>query len=199
MSEFKIEAVTRDVKGKGASRRLRRLEGVVPAIVYGAKTAPTNITLKHNELIKLVENEAVFSSLMTLSIDGKEETVFLKDLQRHPAKLQLMHVDFQRITQDTPINLTIPLHFINEDKCVALKTGGCTVTHAANNLQISCLPANLPEFIELDMSEAQATDVIRLSNLTLPEGVTLEALRLGNDMTLAKINKPRGGVVAEEE
>ena len=123
-NEFSLNAQVRDVTGKGSSRRLRRLEGTIPAIVYGGKTAPQNITLAHKDIAKATENEAFFSHIIDLNIDGKGESVIVKDMQRHPAKPVIMHVDFLRVSKDVAINVNVPLHFINEDVCKGIKDQG---------------------------------------------------------------------------
>jgi len=200
MSEdFKLNAQARDVQGKGASRRLRRLEGKVPAIVYGGKKKPTNITVAHNELIKHLENEAFYSHIIELDIDGKTENVILKDLQRHPAKALVMHADFLRVSKTKKFKTTVPLHFINEDTCEAVKLQGCTIAHSMTELEITCLPANLPEFIEVDFAGVEAGAVIHISDLTLPKGVESVALSHGadHDLTVAIVNKPKGAATEE--
>ncbi|WP_299771250.1 50S ribosomal protein L25/general stress protein Ctc [uncultured Pseudoteredinibacter sp.] len=202
MSEdFKLNAQARDVQGKGASRRLRRLENKVPAIVYGGKKKPANITVAHNELIKHLENEAFYSHIIELDIDGKTENVILKDLQRHPAKALVMHADFLRVSKTKKFKTTVPLHFINEDICEAVKLQGCTVAHSMTELEITCLPANLPEFIEVDFANAEAGTVIHISDLTLPKGVESVALNHGadHDLTVAIVNKPKGAAAEESE
>ena len=200
MSEdFKLNAQARDVQGKGASRRLRRLEGKVPAIVYGGKKKPTNITVAHNELIKHLENEAFYSHIIELDIDGKTENVILKDLQRHPAKALVMHADFLRVSKTKKFKTTVPLHFINENTCEAVKLQGCTIAHSMTELEITCLPANLPEFIEVDFAGVEAGAVIHISDLTLPKGVESVALSHGadHDLTVAIVNKPKGAAAEE--
>lgn len=202
MSEdFKLNAQARDVQGKGASRRLRRLENKVPAIVYGGKKKPTNITVAHNELIKHLENEAFYSHIIELDIDGKTENVILKDLQRHPAKALVMHADFLRVSKTKKFKTTVPLHFINEDTCEAVKLQGCTIAHSMTELEITCLPANLPEFIEVDFAGVEAGAVIHISDLTLPKGVESVALSHGadHDLTVAIVNKPKGAAAEESE
>lgn len=201
MSEdFKLNAKNRDVSGKGASRRLRRLEDLVPAIVYGGKKKPVQITLSHNELRKHLENEAFYSHIIELDVDGKTESVILKDLQRHPAKALVMHADFLRVSKTKKFKTTVPLHFINEDICEAVKTHGGVVSHAMTDLEISCLPANLPEFIEVDFTDVELGAVLHISDLKLPKGVESVALAHGadHDLPVASVNKPKGDAIAEE-
>ncbi|MBB6520797.1 50S ribosomal protein L25/general stress protein Ctc [Pseudoteredinibacter isoporae] len=200
-NDFKLNAQARDVQGKGASRRLRRLENKVPAIVYGGKKKPANITIAHNELIKQLENEAFYSHIIELDIDGKTENVILKDLQRHPAKALVMHADFLRVSKTKKLKTTVPLHFVNEEACEAVKLQGCTVAHSMTELEITCLPANLPEFIEVDFDGVEAGAVIHISDLKLPKGVESVALSHGadHDLTVAVVNKPKASAADAEE
>ncbi len=168
---FDIDAVSRGDAGKGASRRLRR-EGLVPGIVYGGHKDPTMISVKHNELIRHLEDEAFYSHILSLTLDGNAESVVLKDLQRHPAKPFVMHVDFQRITAKDAIRMNVPLHFTNEDKCPGVKMGG-TASHNITEVEIHCLPKDLPEFIAVDMAEVEMGQTIHVSDLVMPEGVEL--------------------------
>lgn len=208
MSEdFKVNAKARELTGKGASRRLRRLEGNVPAIVYGGKKKPVQITLAQNELTKHLENEAFYSHIIELNIDGKTENVILKDLQRHPAKDVAVHADFLRISKTKKFKTTVPLHFINEESCEAVKMLGCKVSHLMIDLEIMCLPANLPEFIEVDLIDAKLGDVLHISDIKLPKGVESIALNHGadHDLPIANVTKPKGsdeeseGEAASEE
>jgi large subunit ribosomal protein L25 len=170
-ANFEINAQLRSDTGKGASRRLRRA-GLVPGIVYGAHQAPTPITLNHNEILHSLENEGFYSNLLALKLDGKQETVVLKDLQRHPAKPFVLHVDLQRIQADEKIRLHVPLHFINEATCPGIRSGG-QASHVLSDLEITCLPKDLPEFIEVDLSDLQLGAVLHASEVTLPSGVEL--------------------------
>ena len=138
--------------GKGASRRLRRLDKEVPAIIYGGKSAPQSISLSQNEFDKALANEAFYSHIITLDVDGKSEDVILKDLQRHPAKPVILHADFLRVSKTQKLQTKVPLHFINEDNCVGVKLGGGLLSHNMTELDISCLPANLPEYLEVDVA-----------------------------------------------
>ena len=170
--EFALNAETRNDLGKGASRRLRRLENKVLGIVYGGgKKKPTPITVAMNEIVKLAESEAFFTSLVDLSIDGKAEQVVVKDMQRHPAKDTIMHVDFLRVSAKTKITMQVPLHFINEDSCFGVKMEGGVIAHALNDIEITCLPKDLPEYIEVDMAELKVGENLHISDLTLPKGV----------------------------
>jgi len=162
--DFTLQATARDVKGKGASRRLRREAGLLPAIVYGDNKAPTMITLEHKELTKHLEHESFYSHIITLNVEGgNTESVILKDLQRHPAKPVVLHADFLRVSKTKKITVNVPLHFLNEDTCVGVKMSGGNISHNATQLEISCLAANLPEFIEVDLADVD----IGLISLTL--------------------------------
>lgn len=174
MSEaiLKIAAQSREHVGKGASRRLRRQHGLVPAIVYGTKKQPLNLTVKHHEMLKAVQHEAFFSSILTLEIDGKAEKVVLKDMQRHPARELILHVDFLRIDEKAEMTMYIPLHFIGEASSPGVKAGGL-VNHAMLEVEIKCLPANLPEAINVDVSTLNIGDSVHISAIVLPEGVSL--------------------------
>ncbi|WP_207062325.1 50S ribosomal protein L25/general stress protein Ctc [Motiliproteus sp. SC1-56] len=181
MSDFTVNAQARDDLGKGASRRLRREASLVPAIVFGGKQKkPQAISIPHKDLSKALESEAFFSSILNLSIDGKEERVILKDLQRHPAKPVILHADFQRVTKSNPIKITVPLHFVNEGKSEAIKLGG-KASHILNQVEIKCLPDNLPEYLEVDMQHVKVDEIVHLSDVKCPNGVTIPALALGAD------------------
>jgi len=185
MSEFTLSAVLREDEGKGASRRLRRENGV-PAVVYGGKAGgndrkPVSITLKVNELNKALENEAFYNSIITLTIGDKAEQVVLQDLQRHPAKPMVWHADFLRVNKSTKIKAHIPLHFINEDVCVGVKTGGGKIAHHLTSIDVLCSAGDLPEFIEVDMAALNVGDVVYLSGLKLPKGVESVELAHGAD------------------
>ena len=193
-SDYTVSAKARADVGKGASRRLRRLENEVPAIVYGGSSAPQMISILHKDFLWFLEDEAFFTSVVTLDIDGKKESVVLKDLQRHPAKLKLIHADFLRVDANTKITLHVPLHFLNEDICVGVKTQGGNIIHAATDLEVQCLPKDLPEFIEVDMALIETGTTLHISDLTLPAGVESPALALGedHDLAIATVHAPRG-------
>ena len=197
---FVVNAEVRDDLGKGASRRLRRLANLVPAVIYGAGKAPVSLTLKHNEIIKSLESEAFYSHILTINIAGKEESAILKDLQRHPARLEILHADFLRVSKDQPIHVHVPLHFTNEEECVGVKMEGGAISHQASDVEIICLPGDLPEFIEIDMLEVHIEDTVHLSDIVLPKGVTIAALQHGedHDLPVAAIHKPKGEKIAEE-
>jgi len=168
---FEIDAQSRADTGKGASRRLRGT-GKVPGILYGAHKDPVMISVAHNELVQHLEHEAFYSHILSLKLDGAAERVVLKDLQRHPAKPFVTHVDFQRISEDETIRMHVPLHFTNEKDCVGLKKGGAA-THNMNEIEVICLPKDLPEFIEVDMAEMDTGHSVHVGELVMPEGVEL--------------------------
>ena len=199
-TDFTLQAKGREDTGKGASRRLRRLAGEVPAIVYGGKKNPTKIALKHKDVAKALENEAFFSSIISLDIEGASEDVIIKDIQRHPAKKIVLHMDFFRVSKTTVLQTKVPLHFINEDSCPGVKLGGGIVAHTMTDIEIQCLPKNLPEFIEVDMAEVDLGDIVHISDIVLPEGVESVALNLGadHDLSVATINKPKAVEVEED-
>ena len=187
-NEFTIEAATRSDLGKGASRRLRRLENRVPGIIYGADKTPTPISVIAKDLTKSLENEAFYSHILTLKLDGSDVQVVLKDLQRHPAKNNPTHVDFQRVDATHKLHMHVPLHFLNEDKCVGVKSGGGIVSHQLTEVEVVCLPKDLPEFIAVDVADLDMGKSIHLSQLNLPAGVELRALQLGEDHDLSVVS-----------
>lgn len=195
-TDHKLFAQKRDVQGKGASRRLRH-EGLMPAVLYGGEGEPVSLTMVHKDVYHASENEWFYSSLLTLDVDGAEERVLLRDMQRHPYKQIIMHVDFQRVVAGQAITTSVPLNFINEEKSPAGKSADILLTRELNEVAIECLPKDLPENIEVDLGEMDLDDSIHLSDLTMPEGVTLTDLAQGLDLTVAIARKSGGG--AEEE
>ena len=191
-----LNAEARDDLGKGASRRLRRLSGGTPAIVFGGakNRKPQSITLVHKDLWKASEIAGFYSSVITLNIGGKEEPVIVKDLQRHPAKQEIQHVDFLRVTKSNLIHILVPIKFINEATAPAIKIGGGKVSHAQSEVEITCLAANLPEFVSVDMQDVPIGCIVHLSDIELPKGVTVRALRLGedHDQAIATITGAKG-------
>ncbi len=202
MSEkIALTAEIRTDVGKGASRRLRRSGEKVPAIIYGAEDAPQNLTLAANELAKAMQQEAFFSQIMDVVVEGKANQAVVRDLQRNPASGKVLHIDFQRVSANKPLNVSVPLHFINEDQCVGVKMNGGIISHTLNEVEISCLPADLPEYIEVDMKELDLGFAIHLSGLALPPGVTIVALTHGedHDIPVVSVNAPRTAVAEVEE
>ena len=190
-----IQATTRTDLGKGASRRLRRISGLMPAIIYGGKKKPESISIPHKDIIKAAENEALFSSVIDVDVEGKISHVIIKDLQRHPAKQIIQHVDFLRVDMKKALTVHVPLHFINEDKCHGVKMEGGRVQHSMVEIEVSCLPKDLPEYIEVDMEEAALGTIIHISDIKLPKGVESVALSHGedHDLPVASIVAPKGG------
>ena len=175
-----IPAESRKDEGKGASRRLRRASKV-PAIVYGSTQAPASIQLDHNTAWLASQNEWFYSAILDLNLDGKTEKVLLRDMQRHPFRAQLLHLDFQRVDENKAIRIRVPLHFLNQETSPAGKMAGVLISHAITDVEISCLPKNLPEFISVDLSELKVGDIVHLSDLKLPEGVEIPELRMGKE------------------
>lgn len=175
-----IKAESRKDEGKGASRRLRRAS-YVPAVVYGAGQPPQSIQIEHNTILLAAKHEWFFSSVLDLSVDGKVQKVLVRDWQKHPFKQQMLHMDFLRIDEKHAIRVNVPLHFLNQEKSAAAKTSGVVITHNLTEVEISCLPKDLPEFIELDLADLKPGDIIHLSQLKLPKGVEIVALHLGAD------------------
>ncbi|MBT70803.1 MAG: 50S ribosomal protein L25/general stress protein Ctc [Gammaproteobacteria bacterium] len=197
--EFELSASVRTDLGKGASRRLRRLNNEIPAVLYGGEKKPVSLTIAHKDIAKALENEAFFSHIITLNIDSKKEKVVIKALQRHPAKPFIMHADFQRVSMDKELHVKVPIHFINEDRCVGVKLGGGIIQRTLNEIEVACLPKDLPEYIEVDMLEVDLNGSVHLSEITLPEGVVSVALSHGegSDLSVASVQLPRG--VADED
>ena len=192
-----IKAESRKVQGTGASRRLRRADKV-PGIVYGGGKDATVIELDHNDIYHKLKLEAFHASILDMDLDGKSEQVLLRDVQMHAWKQNVLHVDFQRIAADKKIHMKVPLHFVNADIAPGVKLSGGIVSHIINELDISCLPKDLPEFIEVDLKDLVSGHSIHISNLKMPAGVDSVALHRGDDQSVATIIIPRA-VAAEEE
>jgi large subunit ribosomal protein L25 len=193
-TEFQLNAEQRDDMGKGASRRLRRT-GRLPAIIYGLDQAPEAISLSQNQVLKHLENEAFYSQIITVNLGSASTQAVLRDIQRHPYKAYLVHIDLQRVDMNKPVHVHVPLHFLNEETCVGVKAGGM-VSHEIIEVEISCLPKDLPEFIEVDIASLNVGDSIHLTDLSLPAGVSLLELARGEDHDLAvvTIHAKKGGV-----
>lgn len=196
MSEFALNAEARSDLGKGASRRLRRNANLVPAVIYGGEKAPVSVSLLAKDLAKLLENEAAFSHVIALNVAGATESVLIKALQRHPAKGFVLHADFQRVVAGQKLTAHVPLHFINEATSVGVKQGGGEVSHTISEVEVSCLPKDLPEFIEVDLAQVEVGQTVHLSDIKAPKGVELVALAHGNDLAVANIHASR---VAKED
>ena len=190
---IEINAVKRDVKGTGASRRTRRA-GNVPGVVYGAGKDAVNIEMNTKELFLQFRHEAFHASILSLNLDGKKENVLLRDFQMHPVRNTIQHMDFQRVSANEKIHVKVPFHFLNADIAPGVKVGGGIVAHILTEAEVSCLPKELPEFIEVDLGALEIGNSVHLSQITLPKGVEFVALAHGNDAAVAAIAKTRGGV-----
>jgi large subunit ribosomal protein L25 len=193
---FVVEAETRTLQGKGASRRLRR-EGKVPVILYGAKESPQMLSVSQNELLKHLKIEAFYSHILTLQVDGQTQQAVLKDLQRHPVREFILHMDLLRVRADQLLRMSVPLHFHGGDVCPGVKVGGGVVEHHVNAVEVECLPKDLPQYIEVDLSALNVNESVHLSQLNLPEGVNLTELKHGTDRSVAAVHLPRAAVEAE--
>ncbi len=200
MSEanFKLDASVRTDLGKGASRRLRR-EDKLPGIIYGGEEAPVSITLDHNKVNNSADFEAFYSHVLEINLDGKVVEVLVKDMQRHPFKPKITHIDFQRVIAGQDVHTNVPLHFVNEEKSAAVKAGGIA-EHHVTEIEVTCLPKNLPEFIEVDMAGVEMGQTLHLSDLTLPAGVSSVELAKNDeahDLAVVTV-KPAKGAAAED-
>jgi len=198
-TDFVLNAELRADMGKGASRRLRQT-GKVPAIMYGAGKEPTSIMFEHNELAHHIENEAFFSHILTVNLDGGSEKAIVKDLQRHPSRPLLLHMDLQRVSATEKIRVHVPLHFINEESSPGVKEGGM-MSHSINEVEVHCLPGSLPEFLEADLGNLELNAIFHLSDIKLPEGVELVELThgAGHDQAVASVHVTRAAQEGPEE
>jgi large subunit ribosomal protein L25 len=199
MSTILLEAESRADMGKGASRRLR-LENKVPAVIYGGDNKPKSIHFLHNKVIKALETESIYSSVFDIFVDGKAEHVILKAVQRHPYKPIVMHMDLQRVSAKDVLIKMVPLHFINEPQSAGVKAGGL-INHTMTQVEVRCQAKDLPEFIEVDMTQVAMNDVVHLSNLKLPKGVrlTIDVSDGSHDAPVVSIHAPKAGMIEEEE
>ena len=195
---FELNAEPRLDQGKGASRRLRRTK-MVPAIIYGGDKPPQNLTIVHHELANHLQHEAFYSHILTIKIAGKPEKAVLRALQHHPSQPIVTHVDLLRVSETKVLRVSVPLHFINADICVGVKTGGGLITHLMSQIEVQCLPKDLPEFLEVDLAGLEIGHSVHLSQVTLPKGVEFVALAHGNDAAVAAIAKTRGGISDDAE
>lgn len=198
MDEFTLAAESRSDMGKGASRRLRKAEKV-PAVIYGAKKGAVSIQLKHSDVLKSSSQESFYSQILSLSVNGKAERVVLKDMQRHPYKPFIMHMDFQRVDESAALTIRIPVHFLNEEDCIGVKQEGGVISHLMTEIEITCLPKDLPEFIEIDILNLSIGDAVHLADLTLPEGVGITSITSGGDGAAAVVQVAMPRMVEEEE
>lgn len=192
---LEVSAKSRTLQGKGASRRLRSA-GTVPGILYGGSAPAQSIELQHKALWFQLKSEQFHASILTMELDGQKQQVLLRDVQMHPWRQLIQHVDFQRVAEDREVTMRVPLHYVNADQAQAVKFGGAIVTHIMNEIEVACLPKYLPEFIEVDLSQITVGHSVHMSDLTLPEGVRLPGLARG-DSPLASASIPRGA--AEED
>lgn len=196
-SVFEFVAEARSASGSSAAKVVRR-QGKVPAVIYGGNQLPASILLDHNEVVKHLEHEAVYSHVLDVNIDGKTEKAVLKHIQRHPAKVQILHMDFMRVDDSHKVKMHVPLHFKNEASSVGVKKGGI-VTHAIVDVEVLCMPSALPEFIEVDLANLDLGATLHLSDLVLPAGVEIAALQQGveHDHPVVQIVKTRSADGAE--
>ena len=194
--KIEINVKERKSKGTGASRRLRH-EGTTPGILYGGVKDSISLEIDTKELFMQFRHEAFHASILTINLEGKKESVILRDFQMHPVRNNIQHIDFQRINENEKINVKVPFHFVNEDTAPGVKIEGGLVSHIMTEIDISCLPKDLPQYIEVDLGELAMGESIHLSEITVPEGVELTSLTDENDPAITSISKPK--VVVEEE
>ena len=205
MSEqVNLNATNRDVEGKSSSRQLRRA-GSVPAVIYGGEKDPIRVSILEKDIAKAAEIPGFATQILNINISGEEQNVILKELQRHPATQRVLHADLQRVNPDTKISISVPVRFLNEDICMGVKMHGGAISRLINNIDITCLASNLPEYLEVDVAELDVGDSVFLSALNLPEGVEIPSLALGEDrdqavvsITEAKVLDIEPEVVEEE-
>jgi large subunit ribosomal protein L25 len=199
--EIELEAELRTDVGKGASRRLRRLADKVPSIMYGGEQDAIALTLQYNALAKAMQQESFFSQIINIKTNGKAQQVVVRDLQRHPATERVQHIDFLRIRADRALQVQVPIHFINEEECVGVRTEGGAISHMVTDVEISCLPGDLPSFLEVDMLDVVLGTALHLSDIIVPEGVTIVALAQEepNDAQIATVLVPREIIEEEPE
>ena len=205
-NDYSLTATSRTDLGKGASRRLRR-EELIPAIVYGGESEPASITIKSNEMVRNLMEESFYASLITLNIEGTEETVILRDLHRHPYKAIILHADFLRVNAKEALTVTIPFHFLNEESAKGVKMGGGLINRVMNEIEVSCLPKDIPEFIDVDMADLDLHQSIHVSDIKLPEGVQATMLIVGEgeaesenaSLPVVSIYEPRAASTEDEE
>jgi large subunit ribosomal protein L25 len=197
--EFKLIAEMREDQGKGASRRLRR-HGKVPAVIYGGGRPPRALLLDHNKVLQQLDHEAFYSSILTIEVGDKTQAAILKDVQRHPAKRQIMHMDLQRVVEDEKIRMNIPIHIVGEEKAPGVKLGGGSVMRIMTEVEVSCLPRDLPEYFEVDISHMELDDMLHLSDIKVPEGVEITQLQHGeeHDHAIVSVHLMKAEAVEEE-
>ena len=198
--KFDLIAEYREDSGKGASRRLRH-EGKVPAIIYGAGRPPRSLSFDHNKVLRELENESFYSSVLNIKVGDKSQAAIVKDIQRHPARPIVMHIDLQRIVEDQVIKMNIPIHYIGADVAIGVKDGGGSVSQLRTDVEVQCLPKDLPEYFEVDISGLELDAMMHLSDITVPEGVEIPELAQGpeHDHPIVSIHVIKVAVIEEEE
>ena len=197
--KFDLVAEIRQDQGKGASRRLRHADRV-PAIIYGAGRPPRALSFDHNKVIKQLENESFYSSILNIKVGDKSQAAIVKDIQRHPSKARIMHIDLQRIVEDVKIKMNVPIHFLNAEEADGVKNGGGSVSQLVNDIEVICLPKDLPEYFEVDILTLGLDEMLHLSDLTVPDGVEIPQLAQGpeNDQAIVSIHVIKVAVIEEE-
>ncbi len=198
MSSIILDTATRSDFGKGASRRLRK-EGLIPAIIYGGGVDPVAVNLEHRVINKHLNNDAFYSAIIKLNVDGKSVKAVLRDIQHHPYKAVILHLDFLRVKSDQELTMHVPLHFLNEEECVGVKAGG-SISKIDMEIEVACLPGDLPEFIELDVANLELGSSLHISDVTLPEGVRSIVLSHGedHDRAIVSVHVTRGASDEDE-
>lgn len=198
---LKIEVKSRDATTKRAARRLRRLEGQIPAIVYGGDADPATVAIEERVLSKVMQDEGFFSQILELKLGRKKQQVIVRDMQRNPASNKVIHVDFMRVSEDREVQMTVPIHFLNEDDCEGVKTQGGLIGRNLRDVVVSCLPKDLPEFLEVDVGDLTIGQSLHLSDLELPEGVTIPILARGDayDSPIVSVLRSRAALLLAEE
>lgn len=194
--EFNLIAEMRDDRGKGASRRLRH-QGKVPAIIYGAGREPRALMFDHNKVLRELENASFYSSILTIKVGDKSRAAIVKDIQRHPSKKQILHIDLQRIVEDEKIRMQIPIHYLGEEEAIGVKVGGGSVSRLMTEIEVSCFPKDLPEFLEVDISELELDQMLYVSSISLPKGVEVSEILLEQDQAIVSIQEIKE--IIEEE
>ena len=197
--EFNLIAEFRDDQGKGASRRLRH-QGKVPAIIYGGGRPPRALTFDHNKILHQLDQEALYSSILTITVGDQSQAGILKDVQRHPAKRQIMHMDIQRVVEDEKIRMHVPIHIVGEQQAPGVKLGSGTVMRLITEVEVSCLPRDLPEYFEVDISALELDDMLHLSDIKVPEGVEITQLAYGeeHDHAIVSVHVVKAAAIEEE-
>jgi len=198
--KFDLVAEYREDKGKGASRRLRH-EGKVPAIIYGAGRPSRSLSFDHNKVLRQLENESFYSSVLNIKVGEKSQAAIVKDIQRHPARPIIMHIDLQRIVEDQVIKMNVPIHLVGTEEAVGVRQGGGSVSHLKTDVEVVCLPKDLPEYLELDITELDLDAMMYLSDLDIPEGVEIPELAQETEFEtpVASIHIIKEEVIEEEE